>query len=277
LFCQEEFVRRLSYSIYKEILILKGGYLLYTISGFATRPTTDADYLLKDYPNDLNTIETLINDIISTPTDNDFISIEFLSLEKITEFKEYHGIRVKLIGKICSTKTPFSIDIGVGDLIVPGPIKRFLPALLDNFQESEILTYSLESIISEKLQVIVSMMELTSRMKDFYDIYYLACNFNFDGLKLQEAIKETFSKRATPIEKDSITDLSTLIYDVDFQKQWVNYCKNTLHKSFDLSDIINIIIIFTAPLCEATINEMEYQKMWFAEIRDYKKYSETAK
>lgn len=242
-----------------------------------TRPTTDADYLLKDYSNDLNTIKTLINDIISTPTDNNFINIEFQSLERITEFKEYHGIRAKLIGKIGSTKTPFSIDIGVGDPIVPGPIKRFLPALLDNFYESEILTYSLESVISEKLQVIVSMMVLTSRMKDFYDIYYLACNFNFDGLKLQEAIKETFSKRATPIEKDSITDLSTLLDNVDFQKQWVNYCKNTLQKSLELSDIINKIIIFTAPLCEAIINELEYQKMWFADISGYKKYSKTAK
>lgn len=47
LFCQEEFIRRLSESDYKNNLILKGGFLLYSISGFISRPTVDADYLLE--------------------------------------------------------------------------------------------------------------------------------------------------------------------------------------------------------------------------------------
>ena len=59
LFCQEEFIRRLSHSSYRENLILKGGYLLYSISGFTTRPTIDADYLLKNHSNDLKAIEGL--------------------------------------------------------------------------------------------------------------------------------------------------------------------------------------------------------------------------
>jgi hypothetical protein len=65
LFCQEEFIRRLSISNYKEKLILKGGYLLYSISGFTTRPTVDADYLLKSYPNNLEAVEKLVLEIIS--------------------------------------------------------------------------------------------------------------------------------------------------------------------------------------------------------------------
>lgn len=65
LFCQEEFIRRLSESSYRKNLILKGGYLLYSISGFTTRPTVDADYLLKNYSNDLDAIEKLVKEIIS--------------------------------------------------------------------------------------------------------------------------------------------------------------------------------------------------------------------
>ena len=89
LFCQEEFVRKLSYSIYRDKLILKGGFLLYTISKFTTRPTMDADYLLKNYSNDIDSIKLLIDEIINTPTGNDFISLKVRNIENISEVKEY--------------------------------------------------------------------------------------------------------------------------------------------------------------------------------------------
>ena len=75
LFCQEEFMRRLSVSVLKDKVILKGGYLLYSISGFAARPTVDADYLLKDYPNDMDAVEKLVKQIISSPYKNDFANL----------------------------------------------------------------------------------------------------------------------------------------------------------------------------------------------------------
>ena len=111
LFCQEEFIRRLSRSNYKENLILKGGFLLYSISGFTTRPTVDADYLLKDYSNDLDAIEKLVREVISLPSENDFVEFQIRGLELISEIKKYHGIRVNLTGTIGRTKTPFSIDL----------------------------------------------------------------------------------------------------------------------------------------------------------------------
>jgi predicted nucleotidyltransferase component of viral defense system len=92
------------------------------------------------------------------------------------------------MGLMGKTKTPFSIDFGVGDTIVPVPVIRILLVLLDGFEKPEILTYSLESTISEKLDAIVRFMESTGRMKDFYDIYYIATSFDFEGRKVQEAI-----------------------------------------------------------------------------------------
>jgi hypothetical protein len=113
LFCQEEFIRRLSVSNYKEKLILKGGLLLYSISGFTARPTVDADYLLKNYPSDPDAVGDLVKEIISSPSKNDFIQFEVRRLETISEIREYHGIRVNLMGFIGRTKTPFGIDFGV--------------------------------------------------------------------------------------------------------------------------------------------------------------------
>jgi predicted nucleotidyltransferase component of viral defense system len=188
LFCQEEFIRRLSKSNYRNNLILKGGYLLYSISGFTTRPTVDSDYLLENYPNDIDTIENLVNEIISFPGKNDFIKFEIRKLEKISELKKYSGIRVNLTGMIGRTITPFSIDFGVGDVMKPSPVKRTLPVLLPELEQPEILTYSLESTVAEKLDAIIYLMEITGRMKDFYDIYYLATTL----ILLVEIFKKRF-------------------------------------------------------------------------------------
>ncbi|MFA7215095.1 MAG: nucleotidyl transferase AbiEii/AbiGii toxin family protein [Bacillota bacterium] len=269
LFCQEEFIRRLSESKYKENLILKGGFLLYSISGFTTRPTIDADYLLKNYSNDLDAIERLTEEIISLPSKNDFIKFKIKGLELISEIREYHGIRVNLIGIIRRTKTPFNIDFGVGDIIVPSSVERTLPVLLPEFEKPKVLTYSLESTVTEKLDAIISLMEATGRMKDFYDIYYLATNFDFDGRKLQEAIYETLSNRGTPYEKDSIAIIARLTKDVEMQKRWDNFCKKILRYELNFDHVVNTIIEFTSPPYNAMIKEDEFFKEWSSKYRKY--------
>ncbi len=262
LFCQEEFIRRLSISNYKEKLILKGGLLLYSISGFTARPTVDADYLLKNYPSNLNAVGKLVKEVISSPSKNDFIQFEVRRLETISENKEYHGIRVNLIGFIGKTKTPFSIDFGVGDVIIPSPVERTLPVLLPGFEEPKILTYSLESTVAEKLDAIISLMEATSRMKDFFDIYYLATTFDFDGRKLQEAIFETLTNRGTPYEKDSVIIISRLANDSNILERWDNFCKKILQYKLDFNNVVKVIIDFLKPPYEALIQEDELFKNW---------------
>lgn len=269
LFCQEEFIRRLSHSKYKNNLILKGGLLLYTISEFTTRPTMDADYLLRNYSNDINSVKNIIEEIIKVYSENDFICFEIRNVETISEIKEYHGIRVSLLGVIGSTKTPFSIDLGVGDVIIPSAVNRILPVIIPDFDKPEIMTYSLESTIAEKIDAIISLMEVTGRMKDFYDIYYLATTFDFEGRKLQEAIYETLSNRGTPYEKDSITILSRLLKNKDIEKRWVNFCKKVLKFELDLDLVINIIIEFLQPPYNSIINENEFFDIWNSERRTY--------
>ncbi len=173
LFCQEEFLRRLSYSKFQNNLILKGGLFLYLITNFENRSTMDMDFLMKNWSNENEKIIEMIQDIINTNTENEFIKFQIKSINSITEHKEYHGARVKIIGVIGNTRTPFDIDIGVGDIVIPKPNKRRLEVLLPNFNNPEVLTYSLESTIAEKWDAIIDRMEFNSRMKDFYDIYYL--------------------------------------------------------------------------------------------------------
>lgn len=271
LFCQEEFIRRLAMSNYKTNLILKGGYFLYSISEFTSRPTIDADYLLKNCSNDINTIEKLIIAILSVKTQNDFVELQIRNLEVISELKEYSGVRVNLIGVIGRTRTPFSIDFGVGDIVVPSPVERTLPVLLTGFEQPQIFTYSLESTIAEKVDAIISLMELTGRMKDFYDIYYIATTFDFEGRKLQEALYETLSNRGRAYEKDSITDIFRLSLDLEVQKRWDNFCNKILNYELDFVDVVNIIIDFISPPYDSIIKEDEFFGNWDSKKRKYDK------
>lgn len=269
LFCQEEFIRRLSESDYKNNLILKGGFLLYSISGFISRPTVDADYLLTNHSNNIEAIKKLVDEVISLPSKNDFVGFEIRSVEVISEIKKYHGIKVNLVGTIERTQTPFRIDFGVGDVIVPAVVERSLPVLLPDFESPVVLTYSLESTVAEKLDAIISLMEATSRMKDFYDIYYLATTFDFDGRNLQKAIFETLSNRGTPYEEDSVAVLTRLVKDMEIQKRWNNFCKKVLKYEPDFTDIVNVIIDFASPPYQSMIEGQKFLKNWSYKDRKY--------
>ena len=262
LFCQEEFLRRLSYSNYKNNFILKDGLFLYLITGFGSRPTMDIDFLMRNQSNENEKTREMIMAIIDTNTCNEFIRFEIRSVEPISEQRKYHGIRVKMIGFIDNTRTPFNIDIGVGDVVVPKPSEVKLEALLEGFVSPKILVYSLESTIAEKWDAIIDRMELNSRMKDFYDIYYLAVNYNFEGRKLQEAISETLANRGRTFEKDTLEKVRLLGNDRDFIVRWRAFTQNILKIKLDFDSIVDVIIKFIGKPFENILYEKEFFLKW---------------
>lgn len=108
----------------------------------------------------------------------------------------------------------------MGDIIVPCAEKRTINTQFPDFEAPVIKTYSLESTIAEKFDAILQRFELTGRMKDFYDIYYLARTFEFNGAKLQAAIFEILQRRGTPYDRDSFKRIVALADDEDMQKRW---------------------------------------------------------
>ena len=262
LFLQEEFIRRLSQSIYREKRILKGGYLLYAISSFTFRPTIDADDVLRNHSNTLDSINLLVQGILTTETVNDFIRIEIRSIEIINELRKYNGVRVNLIGYIEKTRTPFSLDFGLDDVIVPKEVERTLPILVNGFEQPTILTYSLESIISEKVDAIIRFMEATGRMKDFFDIYTLVRNYNFVGSDIQKALYETMTHRGTFYTVDTIQVIERLATNEAIVSRWKIFCTKILKRQLVLNDVIDTIIRFIDPPFQAIINKETYQQNW---------------
>lgn len=262
LFCQEEFLRKLSYSKFENNLILKGGLFLYLIANFKSRPTRDIDFLMKNWPNQNNKIIEMIQDIINTDTENEFIKFEIKSVNSIAEHSEYHGARVKLIGVIGNTRTPFDVDIGVGDIVIPKPNMRKLEVLLPNFSHPEVLTYSLESTIAEKWDAIIDRIELNSRMKDFYDIYYLALNYDFEGRGLQEAIFKTLEYRGRVYEKDTLQKVRLLKNDRQLTNRWKAFTQNTIKIDLEFDKMIDVVTDFIGDPFESIIYERELILSW---------------
>lgn len=219
-FAIERFIYRLSKSAYADIFILKGALMFSAWGGSSSRPTMDID-LLGKIDNNLATIETVMIEICDIEVEEDgmFFDGQTVSAVRITEDAEYEGVRVRIKGNLGNERVWLQIDIGFGDVIVPGPDKVAYPALLE-FPPPKLKGYTMETTIAEKYQAMVKLDILNSRMKDFHDIWTLSHTFDFDGKVLAKAIEKTFKNRKTDLKNDpAIFDLS-FGKDVGKQAQW---------------------------------------------------------
>lgn len=262
LFCQEEFLRRLEKSKYAENLVLKGGLFIYSVSDFDSRVTVDVDFLLRKVPNTPEQLELMLEEIISTPTGNDYVIFEIKNIAPIAVAKKYAGIGASLIARIKNTKTPFSIDFGVGDVIVPRQEKREIPTQLDDFVAPTVNTYSLETTIAEKIDAILSLMEFSSRMKDYYDIYYLSNKFDFDGTTLTEALKKTFGNRGHIFTSGQFEQVVAFHDDEAMQKKWKAFTRKINTKTDDFKTVLDTINCFLGEPFKAAIGDTEYYGKW---------------
>lgn len=262
LFCQEEFLRRLAASCYAENLVLKGGLFIYTLTNFESRATVDIDFLLQQFPGRIEDIKRMVDEIISVDSGNDFITFTSRGFETISPQRGYTGVSFQLVGQIKNTRTPFDVDFDVGDIIIPMPRKRTIPVQLDGFGAPEVLTYSLESTIAEKFDALLQRLELTSRMKDIYDICYLSSIFDFDGWTLRQAIFEALQNRGTAYERGSFNRVIALAGNKDIQVRWRQYMRRLKMTELPLEEVMVCIDRFLRPAWNAILSERELFMQW---------------
>lgn len=236
----DRFMERLVTSKYKNNFILKGGFYLSKLFGIDNRNTIDIDTAIQNTELDKENIKNIINEILNIDTNDNVIFL----LEEITPIREedeYGGLRVTVIFKLDNIKDKFHIDIATGDPIYPGP-KYYNYQTLINNKEYEVLTYSIETILAEKIETILSKLEKSSRMKDYYDIYMIY-KFEFERINknnLKIAIEKTFKKRnfnQNPIKNIEIIKSSEIL-----KIKWKSYTlKNKYAKNIDFSETIKCL------------------------------------
>lgn len=269
LFCQEEFLRRLEKSKYAENLVLKGGLFLYSLTDFDSRVTVDVDFLLQRIPNTPEKLKGILEEIITVQTGNDFVTFEIKDITPIAVTKKYAGIGASMVAYIKNTRTPFGIDFGVGDIIVPKQEKRKIPTQLDDFIAPTINTYSIETTVAEKIDAILSLMEFSSRMKDYYDIYYLANKFDFDGTILSEALKKTFTNRAHSFTAAQFEQVMNFDDDAAMQKKWKAFIRKIDTKTDNYSTVLKTIQAFLTKPFTAAVEDRVFTGSWIAQNNEW--------
>lgn len=264
LFCQEEFLRRLEKSKYAENLVLKGGLFLYSLTGFDSRVTVDVDFLLRQIPNTPEQLKGILEEIIAVQTGNDFVSFEVKEVAPIAVAKKYAGIGASIVAHIKNTRTPFGIDFGVGDVIVPKQEKWKIPTQLSDFDSPTVNTYSVETTIAEKLDAILNLMEFSSRMKDYYDLYYIASKFDFDGKILTEALKKTFANREHSFTLEQFGQVINFGDDAPMQKKWNAFVRKINTKTDDYRTVLAAINNFLEQPLAAAVQNKTFTARWSA-------------
>lgn len=233
----ERFLYRLSISHHAKRFFLKGGLMLRVWDSMNHRPTLDIDLLAK-ISNQEEPLRRVITDIASISCEEDGIvfDVQELILRRTQNQGDYSGMRASFSAQIFKTKVPILIDIGFNDVIVPSAQQIEYPTLL-GMEKPLLLGYSFETVIAEKLESIVKIGLVNTRMKDFYDLWRLLAANSISTEKLLKAVGEVFSHRKTELRYP--TAFTPLFYEsTENQQRWNSFLKSIGESSFELKDVI---------------------------------------
>ncbi|ODR43345.1 nucleotidyl transferase AbiEii/AbiGii toxin family protein [Eisenbergiella tayi] len=266
----ERAIYRLSISEYAERFTLKGGIFLYALfDGNFARATMDIDLLAQHISNDAEEMKKVFQDIFSIECDDALqFDLESLDVINITEFKEYHGVNVSIMGYLDRTRVSVSIDIGFGDVVYPERMRMTFPVLLD-MDAPEVYVYSIYSVIAEKFEAFVSLGLANGRYKDFYDIYVLSANYDLNGNELKNAIVETFMHRETTFD-DIVAFEPDFIEDTVRQGRWNAFIKKKkAMMKIEFEEAIEQSKKLLLPIVEAIEQNKKFDYQWDRDKKEW--------
>jgi len=243
----ERLLYRLGVSVHAERFLLKGALLFDLWFDIPHRPTRDAD-LLGFGPAETSILETIFMELCSIsgePDDGIRFQPETISASEIRKEASYSGIRITLIGLLAGARCPVQIDVGFGDAVIPAPELVNYPTLLPELPGPRLRAYPRYTVVAEKLEALTSLGIANSRMKDFFDLWVLASQADFDGATLVRAIRATFERRGTPFPASVPFGLSEdFSTDVQKQIQWRAFLKKNALESIALDTVLSRLRVF---------------------------------
>lgn len=265
-FAMERFLYRLSKSAYAHRFTLKGALMLRIWDAPLQRPTMDID-LLGRTDNDVKAVENLIREICNVEVEPDGIVFDPNTIvgQVIREDADYEGVRIRFQGRLDNARVTLQLDIAFDPFVATESILNDYPTILD-LPAPRMKTYSRESAIAEKLQAMVYLGRINSRMKDFYDIWLLSRHFDFDGKILAGAIKATFEHRRTPIEAMPLAFTSEFSGEPTIALQWKAFItKNRLNNApVELAQVTQAIADFLIPVMGSLSESRPFDGVWKA-------------
>lgn len=242
-FATERLLYRLCRSEYANSFVLKGARLFALWTHKPHRPTRDLDLLGFCDPSP-EALRRAFESICRVQVEPDGLAFDdkAMTIEEIRLEQEYGGLRVKLTARLAQARIPLQVDVGFGDVVTPEvQILDYAP-LLDGLPASRVRAYPRETVIAEKLQAIVALGTLNTRMKDFYDLSALADDFDYEGQTLCQTIRATFRRRKTPIPSELPACLQdSFAEDEDRKRLWKGFLKRSAIEQWASGDFAVVL------------------------------------
>lgn len=265
-YTNERFLYRLSRSDHRNQFVLKGATLFAIWANAPHRPTRDLDFLAFG-DHEPEAMRVIFQEVCQTVVEDDGLVFLFDTVEVATRRNEeaYPGLHVDVVVALGNAQIPLKIDVGFGDAVIPSPVDGVVPVLLPDFAAPLLRVYRRETVIAEKLEAMVSLGLTNSRMKDYYDVWYLAQNFAFAGEEITTAVKATFDRRRT-----ALPDAVPLSLTDDFalsptkQAQWAAFLSRSGLTSFgpSLPAAITTLEQFLLPILAAMHASIDFTLVW---------------
>ena len=260
----ERFLYRLGESPHRERFVVKGAMLFVLWEGDLHRTTRDLD-LLGSGPSAIADVERAVREVLAVEADDDGVAFDPDTVrgDLIREEQEYEGVRVTAEARVGNARVRLKIDVGFGDAVTPEAEEATFPTLLDA-PPPVLRAYPRETVVAEKLQAMVALGILNSRMKDFYDIWHLACHDAFDGPMLTEAVRATFERRGTSLPNVAPLALTDeFAADMGKQTQWRAFVRRgRLSDEAPLAEVVNVLRAFLLPVLDAAQGESGLDARW---------------
>jgi len=240
-FGRERLLYRIGISEYRDQFLLKGAMLFALWYDMPHRPTRDMD-LLGFGAGELFVLERVFREITQQLVEDGLRFSETVKADEIRKEANYAGARVTLLATLEQARIPLQVDIGFGDLVTPAPEQIDYPVLLEDLNPPRLGAYPVYTVIAEKLQAIVSLGMVNSRLKDYFDLQVLLEREQLDELVLAEAVRRTFAVRSTPLPQQVPMGLSSEFGDdLGKQNQWRAFLRRNEVAEVPLPQVVALI------------------------------------
>ena len=243
----ERFLYRLSVVPARENYLLKGALLFDLWFDEPHRPTRDADFLGFGLA-DAEALRTTVREICAVAVDDGMeYDADSISIDEIREDVRYGGLRARLGATLGNARSLVQLDVGYGDAVTPGPEEAVYPTLLNDQPPPRLRVDPRASVAAEKLEAIVSLGMINTRMKDYFDLRALAREGATNVEQLADAVVATFRCRKTPLPSDTPLGLSDeFAHDAAKRAQWKAFLGKNRLDAPSLEEAIAEILPFVA-------------------------------
>lgn len=265
-YAMERLLYRLAQSPYANHFVLKGALMFPAWRAPASRPTKDID-LLGHIENSTSVLAAAIRDVCGQAVEADGLVFDPASVAAVVikEDADYEGVRVTFRGWLENVRIAMQIDVGFGDVMYPGPEVTDYPTILGH-SAPRLRGYARETAVAEKFEAMVKLGLLNSRMKDFYDIWLLSRQFDFDGTKLVSAIEKTFACRGTTVIPQPTAFSPEFATDPTKMMQWQAFVRKSRLSDApaELAAVIDAVAVFLATPAAAASSGRFLGQIWRA-------------